>query len=320
MSESAPWESLSTGFNKLRIGREECGFQAFIWKGKPGPVAVVNGATHGDEYEGPTMLTKLVAAWRPENLRGTLVAIPVLNEPAFFAGTRCHPEDGGNLARVFPGNPEGSPVEKLADLFLNSVLKYADFYLDLHSGGVVYELLPWVGYIRSEIPEVEETQARIAACFDSYWCWASPYIAGRTLSAAYTLGIPAIYTESRGCGGVRREDLSALHDGLFHFLQTFDFLPEPCPTLNSPAKYFSDDAKEAHLQTNHPSPQNGIFIPAVSLGDILKKGDTIGNVHALSGDSCLPVYAEQAGTLVMLSRQRSVSEGHALASLVPIDA
>ena len=46
-------EILGTGFNKLRIGREECGFQAFIWKGEPGPVAVVNGATHGDEYEAP---------------------------------------------------------------------------------------------------------------------------------------------------------------------------------------------------------------------------------------------------------------------------
>ena len=160
----------------------------------------------------------------------------------------------------------------------------------------------------------------MAACFDSYWCWASPYIAGRTLSAAYSLGIPAIYTESRGCGGVRNQDLAALHGGLLHYLQTFEFLPEQCPTLESPAQHFSDDAEEAHLQTNHPSPQDGIFMPEVLLGEVLTAGEKIGNIHALSGDSCLPVYANQSGTVVMLSRQRSVAKGHALASLVAIDA
>ncbi len=164
----APWESLAKGFHQLRIGPEEGGFEAFIWKGEAGRMALLNGATHGDEYEGPTMLTNLATTWRPEDLRGTIVAIPVLNEAAFFAGQRCHPQDGVNLARTFPGNPAGSPCEKLADLFLNSILKYADYYLDFHSGGVTYELLPWVGYMSSEDKAVDETQARIAACFGDY--------------------------------------------------------------------------------------------------------------------------------------------------------
>ncbi len=319
MNNKAPWESFSKGYHQLRIGPEKGGFQAFVWKGEPGPVALLNGGTHGDEYEGPTMLTNLAATWRPENLRGTVVAIPVLNEPAFFAGTRCHPQDGANLARVFPGNPAGSPCEKLADLFLNSVLRYADYYLDFHSGGVVYELYPWVGYMRSENAALDKTQARIAACFDSYWCWGSPYIEGRTLSAAFDLGIPAIYTESMGCGGVRSEDLSAIHNGLFNFLRTFDFISEPSPTLNKQPTYLSSDAKEAHLQVHHPSPIQGIFIPQVSLGDVIEKGDRIGNVYSLAGDSCISINAEEQGKLVLLSRKRSVTEGHALATVVPVD-
>lgn len=319
MQNKAPWENLSKGFHQLRIGPQNGGFEAFIWKGEPGQAALLNGGTHGDEYEGPTALANLATTWRPDNLRGTVVAIPVLNEPAFFAGTRCHPEDGVNLARTFPGNPTGSPCEKLADLFLNGVLKYADYYLDFHSGGVVYELQPWVGYMRTEDRAVEETQARMAACFDSYWCWGSPYIEGRTLSAAFDLSIPAIYTESRGCGGVHSEDLRAHHNGVNNFLRTFDFIPEPCPSLNSPAKYISDDAEEAHLQTNYPSPQNGIFIHEVSVGDVIEKGDRLGTVHSISGDARVPVHAEEGGTLVLLSRKRSVTQGHALATVVPVE-
>ncbi len=315
----APWESLSKGFHQLRIGSADGGFEAFIWKGEAGQTVLMNGATHGDEYEGPTMLTNLASDWRPKNLRGTVVAIPVLSEPAFFAGRRCHPQDGANLARVFPGSPVGSPCEKLADLFLDSVLKYADYYLDYHSGGVTYELLPWVGYMCTEDAGVEETQGRMAACFDKYWCWGSPYIGGRTLSAAFDLGIPAIYTESQGCGGVRGDDLSAIHNGLFNFLRSFDFIPEPSPILDNPAKYISNDAEEAHLQMHHPSPLQGIFIPDVSNGDVLVKGDKLGTVHSLSGDSSVPVYAERAGTLVCLRRQRSVTPGEALATVVPIE-
>ena len=90
------------------------GFDAFIWRGEPGPVLLVNGATHGDEYEGPTLLRTWAEHWRPRRLVGTVVFVPVLNEAAFFAGQRCAPVDGANLARVFPGQANGSPTERLA--------------------------------------------------------------------------------------------------------------------------------------------------------------------------------------------------------------
>ncbi len=140
------------------------------------------------------------------------------------------------------------------------------------------------------------------------------------MSAAFDLGIPAIYTESRGCGGVRSEDLSALHNGLFNFLRTFDFIPGLTPVLHNPAIYISSDADEAHLQMHHPSPLEGIFIPEVSIGDVVEKGDKIGTVRSLSGDSCVSVVAERGGALVCLCWQRSVIKGHTLAAVAPINA
>lgn len=317
-SNLPPWSDLPPGFHTLRIGTAEADFTAFVWKGGDKPVAVVNGATHGDEYEGPTFLSNLAAKGQDRTINGTVVAIPVLNEPAFFAGTRCHPVDGGNLARVFPGNPKGSPTEQLADLFLTQVMRHADYYLDFHSGGVTYGLLPWVGYLRSTDEEMEKTQARMSACFDRYWCWASPYVGGRTISAAFENNIPSIYTESRGGGSVHPDDLAMLEEGFERFLKAFDFLPDPCPDLKNRAVHYSDSSEDAHLQTHHPSPLQGIFIPEVVLGDWIEKGENIGTVRALTGDASASVKASHSGTLVSLSRKRSVLKNDALATIVPI--
>ena len=62
----------------------------------------------------------------------------------------------------------------------------------------------------------------MAACFDKYWCWAAPYLPGRTASAAYELNIPFIYTEGQGGGGILPKDVKILSEGFFEFLKRFD--------------------------------------------------------------------------------------------------
>ena len=81
---------LRPGFHRRRFARDGVGFDAFIWRGGAGPILLVNGATHGDEYEGPTLLRHWVERWRPTRLRGTVVMVPVLNEPAYQAPNTLH--------------------------------------------------------------------------------------------------------------------------------------------------------------------------------------------------------------------------------------
>ncbi len=127
---------------------------------------LVNGATHGDEYEGPTLLRTWAERWRPRRLAGTVVFVPVLNEAAFFAGQRCAPVDGANLARVFPGKANGSPTERLAHLFDTQLLAQCTHYADLHSAGAAYHLKPWTGYVTHR-GAINRTQRAMAACFDT---------------------------------------------------------------------------------------------------------------------------------------------------------
>lgn len=310
-------KTLAPGFHRRRFQARDVGFDAWIWRGGPGPVLLLNGSTHGDEYEGPTLLRQWAETWRPTQLRGTVVMVPVLNEAAFFAGLRDHPVDGGNLARSFPGSAHGKVSARLAHLFDTQLLSQATHYADLHSGGRACELLPWVGYITRD-DAVGRTQRAMAACFDDFWCWAGPFLPGRTLSAAYARNIPAIYTECRGAGGLEPRDLRALQRGLENLLVWAGCLTSPKRTLRRQKNRTTVDAKEVHLQVHHPAPFDGLFVPAAKLGQRVRKGQVIGHVHALHQLGKAPVKAESTGRIVLVRYQRSVKRDDALFTLAPI--
>src|SRR5579864_3261922 len=118
---------------------------------RPGPVFMAAAGVHGDEYEGPRALWDVCDSLPPSSLSGVFVALPICNPWAFAAGSRTTPAelDGVNLARTFPGDPAGSPTQRLAAALLSFVMRLRPaLFLDLHSGGVRYRFLPAVAYRR----------------------------------------------------------------------------------------------------------------------------------------------------------------------------
>ena len=309
--------ALPVGFHRRRIARDGVGFEAFIWRGGPGPVLLVNGATHGDEYEGPTLLQQWVRTWKPRTLHGAVVVVPVLNEVAFFAGARCRPDDGANLARSFPGRRRGTPTERLALLFDEQVLAQATHYVDFHSAGVANRLRPWVGYVTGLPARVDRVQRAMSACFDRFWCWSGPFLPGRTLSAAALRRIPAIYTECQGAGDVATVDLAALDLGLRRLLIVLGLVAGKKPRLKRQVTRITRSARETHLQVHHQAPHDGLYIPSIRLNQNVRRGASIGTVHKLDGTPT-SVGAEQSGRVVMVRLQRSVHLGDALAVLSPV--
>jgi uncharacterized protein len=127
------------------------GMAALVLVGaNPGPTLVVSAGIHGDEYEGVRAIFETLEAIAPTSLRGRILAAPIVNWPAHRAATRHHPEDGANLARVFPGRADGTPSEQLAWRFDQFFLAHADFYLDLHSGGIRFAMPSMVGYASAD--------------------------------------------------------------------------------------------------------------------------------------------------------------------------
>lgn len=134
-----------------------------------GPTALLTGANHGDEYEGPTALLNLVQDLKLEDVSGRIIIVPFMNFPAFQTARRTSPLDGVNLNRCFPGRPDGSPTEKIADYFQRVLIPKADVVLDFHSGGKSLEFVPFAA------AHVLEDQAQQAACVAAMRAFNAPY-------------------------------------------------------------------------------------------------------------------------------------------------
>ena len=100
---------------------------------KNGPRLFVCGAIHGDEIIGTEIIRRLIKLKKVKNLRGTLIAVPVVNVYAFEQHSRYSP-DRRDLNRFFPGSKNGSLTSQLADTFMSEVVRDSQYGIDLHAG------------------------------------------------------------------------------------------------------------------------------------------------------------------------------------------
>lgn len=141
-------DGVQHGFLRLPFSRDDAAWGSVmipvtVVKNGTGPTALLTGANHGDEYEGPIALFDLARSLRAEDVTGRVIILPAMNQPAFAAGTRTSPIDRGNMNRSFPGRPDGTVTEKIADYFQRVLLPMADVVLDFHSGGKTLDFLPF---------------------------------------------------------------------------------------------------------------------------------------------------------------------------------
>jgi N-alpha-acetyl-L-2,4-diaminobutyrate deacetylase len=163
-------DGVQHGFLRLPYSRDDSAWGAVmipiaVIKNGEGPTALLTGANHGDEYEGPIALLKLARSLKPSEVNGRVIIVPAMNYPAFRAGRRTSPIDMGNLNRIFPGRPDGSVTEKIADYFQRFLLPLADIVLDYHSGGRTLEFLPFAAV--HELPDKEQ-EARCIAAMEAF--------------------------------------------------------------------------------------------------------------------------------------------------------
>ncbi|MEM7465051.1 MAG: succinylglutamate desuccinylase/aspartoacylase family protein, partial [Pseudomonadota bacterium] len=134
-----------------------------------GPTALLTGANHGDEYEGPVALQNLARDLQPEEISGRVIIVPFLNYPAFLSATRTSPIDKCNMNRIFPGKPDGSASEKIADYFQRKLLPEADVVLDFHSGGKTLDFVPFAA------AHIQENKANQELCVAAMQAFNAPY-------------------------------------------------------------------------------------------------------------------------------------------------
>ena len=162
------------GFLRLPYSRDDSAWGSVmipitVIKNGTGPTALLTGANHGDEYEGPVALMDLAATLKAEHIEGRVIIVPAMNYPAFRAGSRTSPIDRGNMNRSFPGSPNGTVTEKIADYFPPVLLPEANIVGDFHSGGKTLDFIPFAS------AHVLENKDQQAACVAAIEAFNAPY-------------------------------------------------------------------------------------------------------------------------------------------------
>ena len=275
-----------------------------------GPTLLVLGAVHGDEYEGVETIPEVFRRVASDGLRGALVMVPICNVPAYESVLRSSPIDGLNLARVFPGNPNGTITQRIAYWIAQKLIKPADFVIDLHSGGVTAEIPSLIGFTHSD-DELGRRSRAGALAFGASVIWEHPppMPPGRTLSAATDFGVPAVYTEAVGGGYAHPSDVSCFTTGVINVMKHLDML-DGHPQLRPVTHHLSGDG---NMDSVISTPVAGYFRSDVALLDEVSAGQRLGAVRDPFGEIVAEITTENAGVVIMLRRIHRVHVGDNLA-------
>ncbi len=108
-----------------------------------GPTLFISAAIHGDEINGTEIVSRILKTRSLKKMKGTLIAVPVVNVFGFNMLSRYLP-DRRDLNRSFPGSSKGSLASRLASIFMKEIVKKSTHGIDLHTGAVHRTNLPQI--------------------------------------------------------------------------------------------------------------------------------------------------------------------------------
>jgi len=261
-----------------------------------GPTALLTGANHGDEYEGPVALQALAVELRPEQITGRVIIVPCMNLPAVRAGTRVSPIDGVNLNRAFPGAPDGTATRKIAHYFDSVLVPMADVVLDFHSGGKTLDFVPFA------CAHYLDDAAQQAACVAAVQAFNAPYTlmlreidaVGMYDTAVEARGKVFVTTELGGGGTVTARSARIARKGVRNLLIHAGILRGTPEVAASVRLDMPDD------DCFHVAPAEGLIEPLVDLGEPVTAGAPLARIWPAdrSGVAPVQVLAQRGGVLV----------------------
>ncbi|MBB5409730.1 N-alpha-acetyl-L-2,4-diaminobutyrate deacetylase [Paraburkholderia sp. HC6.4b] len=268
-----------------------------------GPTALLTGGNHGDEYEGPIALSKLAATLKASDVRGRVIIVPFMNFPAFRAGTRTSPIDHGNLNRSFPGKPDGTVTEKIADYFQRYLLPLADYVLDLHAGGRTLDFVPFAAI--HVLPDTTQ-QARCEAAMRAF---GAPYSmrmleldsVGLYDTAVEEAGKVFVSTELGGGGTATVQSVAITERGVRGFLQHAGIIRQDeamgHSSASAPRTTTLLDMPDGTCYTT--SEHDGLLELCKDLGDMVDGGEVIARIYDAKRTGAAPIeYRARRGGML----------------------
>jgi predicted deacylase len=262
-----------------------------------GPHAALISGVHPAEYPAIEGNIRVTRSLDPARLRGTVVSLPLIDVPAFLPRSPfvC-PIDGKNPNRFFPGDPEGTFTEVMDDAIFRTVIAPADVLIDLHGGDMVEALYPFSVYSVSGNEAVDARSLGMAKAFGLPYVVASrPQpggLAGTTVDAAAAVGIPAVIAESGSSGLLTEPETLLMVDGIENTLRYLGVLE---------GEVLEPPVTEVDRFTWLRSPAEGMWYPSVTTGEQVRKGQNIGRIGSLYGDTLAEIVAPHDGAVLFIT-------------------
>jgi N-alpha-acetyl-L-2,4-diaminobutyrate deacetylase len=290
-----------------------------------GPTVLVSGGNHGDEYEGQIAALHLIRDIEPAQVSGRIIIVPIISTEASRAHTRFWPS-GGNFNRSFPGNPEGPPIERLADFFSTVLFPAADVVIDMHSGGA----FGWIQPCSHMCVPKNPTQRRLMV--EAMEAWNSDVHFFYTSTGNYLpneaerQGKIVITTELGGGSRIPVAVQELAWSGLTNVLRHVGVLEGKVVTRASlglpPATLVDCRFDDGHvgdagsgLFDNIIAPTTGLFEVLVEPGNPVAEGQPVGRIWSADDPALPPVNLNSpfAGYLMGLRTLPIVKQGQSLA-------
>ena len=293
-------DGVQHGFLRLPYSRDDSAWGSVmipicVVRNGKGPTALLSGGNHGDEYEGPLALYDLARTLDPKDVSGTVIIVPAMNYPAFRAGTRTSPIDKGNMNRSFPGRPDGTVTEKIADYFQRELLPRADIVFDFHSGGRTLDFVPFCA--AHALPD----KALEQKAFDAVAAFSAPFSmrmieidsVGMYDTAAEEMGKVFVSTELGGGGTSRAQTVRIARRGILNVLRHAGIVAGAIEKgrtqwLDMPSGDCFSFAED-----------DGMIETMVDLGEPVEKGAVLARIHSVGRTGIAPqeIRARMSGLL-----------------------
>jgi predicted deacylase len=289
---------------------------------RPGKVLAAVAGIHGFEFAPILAAERLAGRVDPASLAGTLVIVRVANIPGFEGRSpNVNPVDRKNLNRVFPGNPQGTQTERIADLIACEVVARSDFLIDMHSGDGAEFLDAFVGVYGGPLATDFPLALKVATGFGfpnlvRYSMDTQEQIdRGRSLNRqGVAAGKPTILVEIGQNGSSEEADVAAIVTGVESALHVLGMADGPVRDVPRVVRRFEGTVSVTASHT-------GLFHPAKPGSRVLAKGELIGTITDYTGKEVEKLYSPVDGYALYGITGPTVEAGDATVTIaIPVPA
>ncbi len=267
-----------------------------------GPTVWVDAAIHGDEAVGVEVIRQVLAGLDARTMRGTLIAIPIVNVLGFMNGSRYLP-DRRDLNRSFPGSPRGSLAARIAHLMMEQVVAKCSVGIDLHTGSDRRSNLPQV---RADLDDPETR--RLAEAFAAPVMLHAPLRDGSLRSAARERGAKVLLYEA---GEAWRMDDWAIDAGVLGVRRVLAALD-----MTGPVEADEPPASSACRRSGWVRARGtGMLHLDVELGRRVARDERLGGLFDSFGKRVRLVHADRDGIVIGRTEAPVVNRGDAVVHL-----